>query len=61
MDEYDFDETYDDGFDSLDDDDKEFLTQGQETMVLQVFNNMGEVDDMHIGYDAIKKFIDGIK
>lgn len=56
-----FDDIYEEGFDSFDEDDKEFLSKFSSTMVLQIYNNMGQVEDIKIGYKLIKEFIDGIK
>lgn len=53
-----FDDIYED---DLDDFDNEFLQNSQGAMILQVYNNMGEVDDIYVGYERIKRFIDGIK
>ena len=58
MDDFEF---YEEDFDSFDEDGKEFLRQGTSTMVLQIYNNMGQVEDIKIGYESIKEFIDGIK
>lgn len=58
MDEFEF---YEEGFDSFDEDDKEFLRQGTSTMVLQIYNSIGQVEDIKIGYESVKEFIDGIK
>lgn len=56
-----FDDIYEEGFDSFDEDDKEFLSKFSSTMVLQIYNNMGQVEDIKIGYKLIKEFIDGIE
>lgn len=57
-----FDDTYGEfGIDPYDDDDMEFLSKGKETMILQIYNNMGAVEDIKIGYESIKEFINGIK
>ena len=58
MEDYEFDDTYDGDIDSTD---YEFLMNNESTMVLQVYNNMGEVDDIYVGYESIKRFVDGIK
>jgi len=57
MEEYEFDDTFDNNIDSTD---YEFLMNNGSTMVLQIYNNMGEVDDIYVGYESIKKFVDGI-
>lgn len=56
-----FDDIYEEGFDFFDEDDKEFLSKFSSTMVLQIYNNMGQVEDIKIGYKLIKEFIDGIE
>jgi len=58
MEEYEFDDTFDNDIDSTD---YEFLMNNESTMVLQIYNNIGEVDDIYVGYKSIKRFIDGIK
>jgi hypothetical protein len=58
MDDFEF---YEEDFNFFDEEDKEFLKQGTSTMVLQIYNNMGQVEDIKIGYESIKEFIDGIK
>ena len=55
MDDYEFE------FEGIDDVDYEFLRNNTSTMILHIYNNMGEVDDIITGYEAIKKFVDGIK
>ena len=57
MEEYEFEDTFDNDIDSTD---YEFLINNESTMVLQIYNNMGEVDDIYLGYESIKKFVDGI-
>lgn len=57
MNEFDFD--FDDSMDfGIDAEDYEFLKETKNTLVLQVYNNMGEIEDVYIGYEQIKKFID---
>lgn len=53
-----FDDIYEEDFDK---EDKEFLSKFSSTMVLQIYNNMGQVEDIKVGYKLIKEFIDGIK
>lgn len=55
MNEFDFDDSMDFGIDA---EDYEFLKETKNTLVLQVYNNMGEIEDVYIGYEQIKKFID---
>lgn len=60
MEDFEFDDTYYGGFDEFDEFDKEFLSKGEATMVLQIYNNMGQVEDIRVGYESIKQFIDGL-
>lgn len=61
MEDYEFDDIYEGGFDDYDEFDKEFLSKAEAVMVLQIYNNMGQVEDIRVGYESIKEFIDGIK
>jgi hypothetical protein len=55
MNEFDFDDSMDFGIDA---EDYEFLKETKNMLVLQVYNNIGEIEDVYIGYEQIKKFID---
>ena len=60
MEDFEFDSIYYSGFDDFDEFDKEFLSKAEAAMVLQIYNNMGQVEDIRVGYESIKKFINGL-